>query len=688
VAASQYTLHDLPATSQVLFEVLELCQHPKTSAQQLAASIMLDPVLCSTLLSMTADQVELSNTETGLVEQVVERLGMAAVQSVTLDIARRLCQQPQSTEQQAFNARLWRRMILSAKLASAFAILTQYSNPGEAYIAGLLQGMGHLRVIAAAAAEPGLLRMDSDEQAIVAAERDLFSEDHCQWAYQLVKAWGMPGFLADALRYQNYSAEQVADAHPLVRLSSLAGQLASPRFEVVNQGLDMAHQLYGINPTLCEEILSQARAETQRAAAELAIQAQSDFSPQPLLALGRLVDDLLQIQTIFSSLNADESAGLEPRKVFARVLGQAVGCKQFRILLHDAKAHRLVGFSDGGDALVSDDQNADWQISLQPARSAMAMSFSAATTRMLVTGDETHSVADQQILDMLQQPAALCLPVIVDADTGLLVVAGGSKEAIATLAARNRYLQLLCAILARLLSAQWADTTAPPDDDLVREADMSMNVREIIHEVSNPLNIVGNYLSILKHKLDQQGSHYSELDIMAEELQRAVRLMRGWGAPSEPSSALTSVDVNQLLTRLLQVYRATMIDAQDIELSLELDPGAAEVRADAGAVQQIVRNLLSNAIEAVGQGGHIRIKTIAAVYMDSGDYVALVVADDGPGIVEEVRQNIFKPVQSTKGDGHSGLGLSIVKSLVDKLQGKIAFRTAAAGTEFQVYLPK
>lgn len=687
MSASQYTLHDLPATSQVLFEVLELCQHPKTSARQLAASIMLDPVLCSTLLSMSADQVDLNNSETGLIEQVVERLGTAAVQSVTLDIARRLCQQPQSTEQQAFNSRLWRRMILAAKLASAFAILTQYRNPGEAYVAGLLQGMGHLRVIAAAAAEPGLLRMDSDEQAIVAAERDLFSEDHCQWAYQLVKSWGMPGFLADALRYQNYSAEQVADAHPLVRLSCLAGQLASPRFELVNQGLDMAHQIYGINPTLCEEILSQARAETQRAAAELAIQAQSDFSPQPLLALGRLVDDLLQIQTIFSSLNADESAGLEPRKVFARVLGQALGCKQFRVLLHDASARQLVGFSDGRDALACADQDADWQISLEPARSAMAMSFSEAATRLLVTGDGAHSVADQQMLDMLQQPAALCLPVIVDAQTGLLVVAGGSEEAMATLALRNRYLQLLCAILARLLSVQQADT-ATPGDDLVHEADTSLNVREIVHEVSNPLNIVGNYLTILKHKLDQQGSRYSELDIMAEELERALRLMRGWGAPNEPGSALKSVDVKQLLTRLLQVYRATMLDPKNIELSLELDPGAAEVRADAGEVQQIVRNLLSNAIEAVGQGGHICIKTIAAVYMDSGDYVALVVADDGPGIVEEVRQNIFKPVQSTKGDGHSGLGLSIVKSLVDKLQGKIAFRTSAAGTEFQVYLPK
>jgi HD-like signal output (HDOD) protein len=292
VEPNQITLHQLPATSQVLLQVLELCQHPKTDNGQLAASLMLDPVLCSTLLSMAADQLDLQDAEHGLLEQVVERLGKAAVQSVTLDIARRVCRQPHSTEQQAFNSRLWRRMILAAKLASAFSILTHYSNPSEAYVAGLLQGMGRLRIVAAAGEEPGLLRLDSDEQAILAAESELFVEDHCLWAYRLVKSWGMPGFLADALRYQNYSSEQVADAHSLVRLSCVAAQLASPSPDSVNRGLDMACELYGIDRGLSEEILSKARAETQRAAAELSIQAQSDFSPQPLLALGRLVDDL------------------------------------------------------------------------------------------------------------------------------------------------------------------------------------------------------------------------------------------------------------------------------------------------------------------------------------------------------------------------------------------------------------
>jgi signal transduction histidine kinase/HD-like signal output (HDOD) protein len=684
LVGNQYTLQDLPATSQVLFQVLELCQYPNTTDRQLASSIMLDPVLCATVLSMTADQLDVHSIEPALMELAVSRLGRTALQSITLDIARRLCQQPQATSQQAFNARLWQRMILAAKLARAFAILTQYSNPDEAYLAGLLQGIGHLRVIAAAA-DPGLLRVDSDELAILHAEGDLFDDDPGLWAAQLVQSWPMPGYLADALRYQAYTSEQVADAHPLVRLSSLAAQLASHDYTQVNQGLDMARQFYAIHPSLGEEILSQARGETQRAAAELSIQAQSDFSPQPLLALGRLVDDLLQVQTLFSALNADESAGLAPRKVFARVLGQALGCKQFRCLIHDAQHHRLLGFSDGDDVLLTADSTADWQISLRPARSAMAMAFDQGKCRLIVAGASVQTVADEQVLDLLIQPAALCLPVIADADCGLLVVAGGSKEAMTALAGRERYLQMLCAILARRLRT--LRSASPVIETRASTADNSLHLRKMAHEVSNPLNIAGNYLSILKHKLTQAGGQYAEIDIISEELQRAIGLMRNMGQPDLEQPDTDGVDVNACISRLLRVYRATMLEPRDIVLTLQLDPECARVNAEEATVEQIVRNLLINAVEAVDAGGHICIATNAEVYTDSGNYVALRIADDGPGIAMHIRQKLFQPVQTTKGDGHSGLGLSIVKSLVDQAQGNITFRSSALGTEFQVYLP-
>jgi signal transduction histidine kinase/HD-like signal output (HDOD) protein len=683
VVSSQYTLHDLPVNSQVLLDVLELCQHPQSTHRQLANSILLDPVLCALLLSMTADQLDPSNSEMPLMEQVIGRLGRSAVQAVALDIARRLCQQPPCSTSQALHTRLRGRMILTAKLASAFAILSGYGNPSEAYLVGLLQGIGHLRIVVAAGGESGPLGQNSDETAIASEGRQMFPQGHSIWAYQLAKQWGMPGFFADALRYQDYSREQVADAHPLIRLSSLAAKLASHDLRQVDQGLKMAQLLFGVEHDLGQEILSQATAEAQRVADELLIQVQSDFSQPPPQALGELVEDLLEIQTLFATVSVDESAGLEPRRVFARVLAQAIGCKQFRLLIHAPISHQLLGFSDGRDALVAAQNDADWQISLSPARSIMALAFDQGRARLLSSSSERRSVADEQMLGMLEQPAALCLPVIVDAQCGLLVVAGGNEEAMLALSTRQRYLQLVCAMLARLLSRQRARVAGDPE---LHGAD-SMDVRELVHELSNPLNVASNYLNILQHKVLKEGIHYDELAIATEELQRAAELLRSWRLPVESSPMAQAVDVNAVISRVVNVYRPTLLEPRGIELVLELDEQGAMAQADEAALQQVLRNLLSNAIEAVDDGGHILIKTSAEVYMDSGNYVELLVADDGPGLPAGVRKNIFKPVQSSKGADHSGLGLSIVKSLVNQANGSIAFSSSAHGTRFQVYLP-
>jgi signal transduction histidine kinase len=574
-------------------------------------------------------------------------------------------------------------MILAAKLSSAFAILSGYSNPSEAYLVGLLQGIGHLRVVVTAAGESGPRDQQSDETASVSAGLQTLPQGHSIWAYQLAKQWGMPGFFADALRYQDYSREQVADAHPLIRLSSLASKLASDDLRQVDQGLKMAQLLFGVEPDLGQEILSQATAETQRVADELLIQVQSDFSPQPLRALGELVNDLLEIQTIFAAVSVDESAGLEPRRVFARVLAQAIGCKQFRVLIHAPISHQLLGFSDGRDALIATQKDADWQISLSPARSIMAMAFDQGRARLLSSSSELRSVADEQMLGMLEQPAALCLPVIVDAQCGLLVVAGGNEEAMLALSNRQRYLQLVCAILARLLSRQRdsvAEVAAP-------SGAASMDVRELVHELSNPLNVASNYLNILQHKVLKEGVHYDELTIVTEELERAAGLLKSWRLPLESPAVAEAVDVNAVISRVVNVYRSTLLEPRNIRLVLELDEQRAIAQVEKAALEQVLRNLLSNAIEAVDDGGHILIKTSAEVYMDSGNYVELLLADDGPGLPADVRKNIFKPVQSSKGGEHSGLGLSIVKSLVDRANGSIAFSSSAHGTRFQVYLP-
>jgi signal transduction histidine kinase len=86
-------------------------------------------------------------------------------------------------------------------------------------------------------------------------------------------------------------------------------------------------------------------------------------------------------------------------------------------------------------------------------------------------------------------------------------------------------------------------------------------------------------------------------------------------------------------------------------------------------------------------GGEIQIANSGHVNRDGRLYIELCVKDSGPGIAPEILANLFSPVRSTKGNGHQGLGLSIVHSLVKKTQGLITCRSGSKGTAFEIMLP-
>ncbi len=75
--------------------------------------------------------------------------------------------------------------------------------------------------------------------------------------------------------------------------------------------------------------------------------------------------------------------------------------------------------------------------------------------------------------------------------------------------------------------------------------------------------------------------------------------------------------------------------------------------------------------------------------MNGQQYIELVIADTGPGMSEDVLANLFKPVNTTKGEKHSGLGLSICKNIIDKLGGMIScHKLQSGGTKFVILLPR
>jgi len=98
---------------------------------------------------------------------------------------------------------------------------------------------------------------------------------------------------------------------------------------------------------------------------------------------------------------------------------------------------------------------------------------------------------------------------------------------------------------------------------------------------------------------------------------------------------------------------------------------------------------MKNAAEAMIDGGTLTIETHDLINMNGQQYVELIISDSGPGISEEVLANLFTPVSTTKGENHSGLGLSICKNIIDKLEGMISCQKQEnSGAKFILLLPR
>jgi signal transduction histidine kinase len=110
------------------------------------------------------------------------------------------------------------------------------------------------------------------------------------------------------------------------------------------------------------------------------------------------------------------------------------------------------------------------------------------------------------------------------------------------------------------------------------------------------------------------------------------------------------------------------------------------VEGERDGLKQVLINLMKNGAEAMAEGGGGRLWVRTRVL--AGGWVEIVVEDEGPGVGEEVRGRLFEPFVSSKGTGHSGLGLSVVHSLVQGMKGTVRCESEQGrGTRFCIELP-
>jgi len=212
----------------------------------------------------------------------------------------------------------------------------------------------------------------------------------------------------------------------------------------------------------------------------------------------------------------------------------------------------------------------------------------------------------------------------------------------------------------------------------------------VAHEINNPLEAVANFIYLARTNEEIPEQVRRQLEIADREIWRVAQIAQQTLGFYRNSSEAAWVDVNEVLEGVLTIYERKM-RAKQLNVYRRLGRGL-RVRAHHGELKQVLSNLIVNAIDASTGSGGIWVRTANARDWRNGGAsgVRIVIADNGYGIDAETGSHMFEPFFTTKPEMGTGIGLWVTKSLIEKQDGYIRFRSRKGekpGTVMSVFLP-
>ncbi len=685
----------LPSLPQVLLELLALCDRDDVGMAEIGAVVAKDAGVAARIVSIANSPFYGPKRSLQSINQCLAVLGTSSVRRLALN---------QSVVElfgrfQKANdfdlSHFWFHGLCVAVTARRLAVHLGYVNHEEAYLAGLLHDVGQLALLTTVADRYlPMFRNFTGEHALMRQEQAAFGLTHAEVGAWLAERWNLHALFVDSILYHHESLERVREAHPLVQIVMLANLFnALPEAEITPSEATLSH--WKLDIPQIRDMVASAQEEARAIANELGIQLPLQTEPLAApeqatdTASGQLAEAVSQRMEGMLAQPED----CETESVDAAKLDVLRGAS----LLFGTRGCAL--FMPEGDVLCwqqvekDDARGVEIRIACASTESRVAAAYQG---RMGLAGLPTRAdnLADSQLLRLLGGERLLCLPLMFEGKPlGALAVAldhatvehFAHKQALLITFAREAGKCLGAAVRqGELIGSALLDATRRQE----------FHVRKLVHEASNPLGVVRNYLAVLRGQFANQDKTQEEFNLIESELRRVGRILQQFKEPAfsaDPvlnlNTAHAPVDLNKLVREVIQFCRLGKPELRDVEINVDLASDVPPIAKRGDTLKQVLTNLLFNAAEALGGKGQITLTSALWSGGKSQRYVELSVSDNGPGIPQHVLKRLYQPVQTSKGEEHAGLGLSIVASLVEELGGMLQCNSSSSGTQFKILLP-
>ncbi|BBO77586.1 hypothetical protein DSCW_50030 [Desulfosarcina widdelii] len=688
----------LPVFSYLLEKLID-CRH-NLSAQlpELSRLIGMDPALSFMALRLQCamEPADARVQSTGI-EAAVDRIGMAGVDFI---ISQALTEAIDDIHRQRGLALewLWRNALTTALLAKDLALALDYQPVEEAYAAGLLLDIGKLALFARTPAACAPMLADSVQAlTLLEAETRVVGSAHDRIGADLIRKHTPLWFTADAVAYHTAAAVDVHQAFPLVQIVWAAKRLAAEP-SPAPENLQAAADLLDLDAGQLDRLARAAQKQTREMRDELGAASEALPDDRPFHDDPAFLTQPLRIRTLLSGVYG-ELLQAGDHNTILRVLRQSLsvffGIETLVIFNHNAGRNCLAESMAVG--VVSSAAIEQMQIPLSAADCLPVVCHAGAKAvdSFSQTQPGLLTIIDRQLINVMGKEGFLCIPLLSGGPRACLLLGIDDAE--------WPWIQKQTTLLNAIVDAvDNALTRYERQSDRSKARSMggderpSSRTRKIVHEINNPLSIIKNYLKVLARRTDEKEAVADGIRIIDEEINRLATLVRSLTAPPEGMPGqMKGVDVNAEIKDILNMLRNGLAGETTLRFDQDLDPRLPEIDTDRDRLKQALINLLKNAMEAMPDGGTITVKTRIIRgrphHKDRSSeksWFKISVCDDGPGIDEEIQNELFQPHVTSK-NGHDGLGLAIVREAMADLNGFLLCESVPGrGACFHMEIPE